>query len=66
MPKSTRQWAQDELKGALGHIDWVGTHIIRVVEKYTEHHPEISEPLRNNLTPLMEISDNINKILTEF
>jgi len=45
MPNSTREWARREHTKALGNIDWVVTHLLRVAEVYSEAHPEIAAPL---------------------
>ena len=62
MPRSTREWAKRKIDEALNNINWAGTHINEVAEKYCSEHPEISNPLNNVLSALALTQDLIKKI----
>jgi hypothetical protein len=44
MPNSTREWARRELERAADLIEWLGTHLNRVEERYRPEHPDIADP----------------------
>lgn len=62
MPNSTREWARRELERAALLIDWVGTHVNRVEDKYRALHPEIADPCLLVLQLASEMQNLITKI----
>lgn len=62
MPRSTREWAKRKIDEALNNINWAGTHINEVSERYAEEHKEISDPLNNVLSALALTQDLLKKI----
>ncbi len=60
MPHSVRHWAREELDRASKQIDWVGTHVVRVAQRYEEKHPEISDPLYAVAKILVELQKGID------
>lgn len=63
---STRHWALRKIEQAKGNLDWFGGHIHEVSEKYSEHHPEISDPLnqiKDVLIMLDEILDKVKELI---
>lgn len=53
MPRSTREWALRKLAMAVNNIDWADKHLLEVIEKYLDAHPEIAAPLEG-ITQLTE------------
>lgn len=45
MPRNTREWAHRKLQQASDNIDWSGTHLQAVKDRYMELHPEIGNAL---------------------
>lgn len=45
MPNTERQWARREIDRAAENLNWAGTHLNRVEERYRALHPEIADPL---------------------
>lgn len=66
MPKSTREWAKRKLEESVKNIDWAGTHIYEVTERYKADHPEVSEPLQMVLDTLAELQTLINRVRVSF
>ena len=66
MPRSTREWARRKLEESVQNIDWAGSHIYGVVEKYQELHPEVSEPLKAVLKIFEECQNMITLIRSSF
>ncbi len=50
MPRNTREWALRELDAAVNNIDWSDKHILKVVNRYLDVHPEIAKPLHDMLS----------------
>lgn len=49
MPRSTREYALRELTAACNNIDWAQKHLLQVVNRYIDEHPEIAKPLHDLL-----------------
>lgn len=62
MPKSTREWAKRKIDEAIQNINWSGTHVNAVVERYEEQHKEVSDPLRSVLELLVMAQDLLKKV----
>ena len=62
MPRSTREWAKRKIDESINNMDWAGTHINKVSERYQADHPEISNNLNHVLTILVMAQDLIKKI----
>ncbi len=62
MPRSTREWAKRKIDEAIQNINWCGTHIHEVVERYKKEHPEVSNPLVSSLEMLEMIQDLLKKV----
>ena len=66
MPRSTREWAKRKLDESVQNIDWAGTHINEVIERYKAEHPEVSDPLSNCQDMLVMVQDVIKKVRSSF
>ena len=66
MPRNTREWAKRELDAAVKNLEWGGTHVYAVVEKYDEKHKEVSSPLIDVLTVIEEIQTLIQQVRASF
>ena len=66
MPKSTRDWAQRELRAAVGNIEWALDKLAKVVHTYHADHPEVSEPLAEVGVALEALSDAILVVRKSF
>ena len=66
MPRNTREWAKRELDAAVKNLEWGGTHVYAVVEKYDEKHKEVSSPLIDTLKVIEQIQDLIQKVRASF
>jgi len=62
MPKSTREWAKRKIDEAIQNINWSGTHVNAVIERYETEHKEISDPLVNILELLVMAQDLLKKV----
>ena len=62
MPRSTREWAKRKIDEAIQNINWAGTHINEVADRYAEQHPEISNPLISILDLLAMSQDLLKKV----
>ncbi len=62
MPRSTREWAKRKIDEAINNMNWAGTHINEVSERYQADHLEISSNLNHVLTILAMAQDLIKKI----
>jgi len=62
MPRSTREWAKRKIDEALNNINWAGTHLDEVTERYQADHPEISNNIKYVLEMLAMTQDLIKKI----
>ena len=62
MPRSTREWAKRKIDESLNNINWAGTHINEVSDRYAAEHKEISQPLNNVLELLAMSQDLLKKI----
>ncbi len=61
MPNTERQWARRELERAVLLIDWVGTHLNRVEDRYRALHPEIADPILACMAGLDKIQDLVSE-----
>lgn len=59
---STRGLMKQELRRALGNIEWAINHIARVTQTYLEVHPEIAYPLIEVLEALDKIAEAVKEI----
>jgi len=66
MPRSTREWARRELEASVKNIDWSGSHLYAVIEKYESEHPQVSEPLVAILKVFEECQTMINLVRSSF
>lgn len=62
MPRNTREWALRELDAACNNISWVEKHLLKVVDKYIELHPEIAYPLNQLLEVSAMLEDSIKSV----
>ncbi len=49
MPRNTREWALRELDAACNNTEWAEKHLLKVIDRYLELHPEIALPLNQAL-----------------
>jgi len=66
VPRSTREWAKRKLKEAVDNLNWGGYHVIEVATRYSEDHPEISEPLETIATVIEQLMETIQKVRGSF
>lgn len=45
MPRNTREWALRKLDAAANNLEWSQKHLLEIVDKYIEPHPEIAAPI---------------------
>jgi len=50
LPRSTREWALRELNASCNNVEWAEKHVLKVIDKYLDAHPEIAHPLVNILS----------------
>lgn len=61
MPRSTREWALRKLDAACNNIDWADKHLLEVIEKYLELHPEIAVPLE----AITQLTESVKTLIQE-
>ena len=66
MPRSTREWAKRKLTESIQNIDWCGTHLNEVAERYEADHPEVSQPLKDIMDILQMAQEVIGKVRLSF
>lgn len=66
MPRNTREWAHRKLQQANQNIDWSGTHLQAVKERYQADHPEISKALETIQELLIMAQDTIVNLRKSF
>ena len=62
MPRSTREYALRELEAACNNIGWADKHMLNVINRYIEDHPEIAKPLHDLLSGTDLLKHAIMKI----
>jgi hypothetical protein len=60
MPRSTREWALRKLDMSINNLEWCDKHLLEVVEKYLDVHPEIAAPL----SMITEITESVKTLIT--
>lgn len=66
MPRKARQTYKREIERAANNLDMPMTHLLRVVEAYKEHHPDIAnyaEVIAQTLANAQEAINNLNKLI---
>ena len=59
MPRNTREWALRELDAACNNIEWSEKHMLKVIDRYLDLHPEIAKPLHD----MLALSDMFKKAI---
>lgn len=62
MPRSTREWAKRKIDEGIQNLNWCGTHVNEVSDRYRADHPEISNNLDHVLSMLALSQDLLKQI----
>lgn len=62
MPRTTRELALRELAASVNNIEWAEKHILKVIDRYLDDHPEIAVPLWNLISVSKLLKESVAKV----
>lgn len=62
MPRNTREWALRKLDMVKGNFETSQRHMLEVIDKYIEVHPEVAAPLDALVKAVDALKENVQII----